>query len=208
VARIDVMNTSGAVLNTYTLPAPSGEMQVAVPANIGRLVTYRLVATRGAQSATYPLAISIQCALPWFFGDTFAPQDATCPLSVGAIAAGQFQPFERGVMIYVSANNLNTIYVLQNDGFLYSAFTSGWDGSTLNETEAPGGYYRPEQMFNWAYYNTNGGWNSQLGWATTQIQGGERTIQYDQNGSFYVDVPGGGLYRFSGGNNGSWRKIR
>jgi hypothetical protein len=101
---------------------------------------------------------------------------------VGAIGAGAFQCFERGLMFYVAANGLNRVYGMQNDGARYIAVSNGWDGSTLNTSPAPSGLYMSEQMFNCVYYNTLapiGGWNSALGWGTTPIDSGQRTIQWE-----------------------------
>jgi len=70
-------------------------------------------------------------------------------------------------------------------------------------------------MFNWAYYNTLapiGSWNSAIGWGTANIVNAPRTIQFENavggSNPFYIDAPDGGIYRFSGGDNGSWTRLR
>src|SRR5690606_10593527 len=126
---------------------------------------------------------TIQCTTSWFFGDQFAPPNAGCPTAVGAIGPGAFQQFERGYMIYVNANSMNTVYGLQNDGNRYISYLNGWDGTTV-ETCAqnpPSGFFAPQGVFNWAYCRTNapvGIWNQQIGWAIGNIDNGQRTIQF------------------------------
>jgi hypothetical protein len=70
-------------------------------------------------------------------------------------------------------------------------------------------------MFNWAYYSTLapiGSWNSSIGWGTTDINSDPRTIQWEGSpggsGAFYIDAPGGAVYRFSGGDSGTWGRLR
>jgi hypothetical protein len=70
-------------------------------------------------------------------------------------------------------------------------------------------------MFNWAYYNTSapgGNWSDVLGWATSAILNAPRTIQWENAvgalNPFYIDAPDGGVYRFSGGESGTWGRLR
>lgn len=208
-ARIDQLNQQGAVVQTFSVP-PTGEIAVAVPGNLGRLVVYRLAALRGGQEITRSIPVTITCSIAWFFGNEFAPIGSGCPAAVGAVASGKFQPFERGVMIYVTANGLNRIYGLINDGSRYTSFTSGWDGNSMDYDSPPGGLYRPSNEFRWAFLNTNAPgntWQNALGWATSEINRDARTIQFEDTGAFYIDSPIG-VYRFSGGDTGTWVKIK
>lgn len=209
IARIDQLNQQGAVVQTFTVP-PVGELVVNVPGNLGRLVVYRLVALRGGQETQRSVPIQITCAIAWFFGNEFVPPNSGCPVAVGAVADGKFQSFERGVMIYVTANGLDRIYGLQNDGSRYISYVSGWEGTSLDYPSAPDGFRRPSEDFRWAFINTLapvGTWQDALGWATAQINKDARTIQYEDSGAFYIDSPIG-IYRFSGGDAGTWTKIR
>jgi hypothetical protein len=210
-ARIEQLTQQGALVATYPVP-PNGQFPIVLTANLGRVVVFRLVAIRAGNEVAQSVSIGVTCPIPWFFGDSFAPPDATCPQALGAAASGAYQPFERGLMIYVTANALNRIYGLQNEGNRYIAYVNGWDGTTINNTAAPTNFFIPQQMFNWVYYNTNapiGAWNAQLGWALTNIDTSTRTIQFESGtGRFYIDVPGGIVYRFSGGDNGQWTRVR
>lgn len=209
-ARIDQLNQQGAVVQTFSVP-PAGEIAVAIPANQGRLVVYRLAALRGGQEATRSIPITITCPIAWFFGNEFAPANSGCPAAVGAVASGKYQPFERGLMIYVTANGLDRIYGLQNEGSRYISYSSGWDDDDdLDYPDPPDNLEKPQEEFRWAYLNTLapiGTWQDALGWATADINRDSRTIQFEDTGAFYIDSPVG-VYRFSGGDSGTWIKIK
>jgi hypothetical protein len=209
--RIDVLNQQGAVSQTFATITPSGELSVAVPGNLGRLVVYRLVAMRGGQEVSQSLPIGIACSIAWFFGDV--PGVTGCPTAVGATAAGAYQPFERGLMIYVSANGINKIYGLQNQESRYVGIANGWDGNGMQyPPDPPSGLFKPAKWFRWTFLNTLapvGTWENAVGWATAAINESQRTIQFEEGtGAFYIDIPGGGVYRFSGGDSGTWSKIK
>jgi hypothetical protein len=211
-ARLDRLNADGVTLESFPVPVSGQYSQVI--AGSARLVIYRLVVIRGSQEATANIPISVICQIPFFFGDAIAPATAACPSEAARTGDGAYQGFERGLMIFVNVSSLNKIYGLSGDS-LYAGFTNNWDGVTLREDPAPSGLVIPQQMFNWAYYNTLapiGGWNSAIGWGIGGIDTGQRTIQYEGAfngaGAFYIDAPGNAVYRFSGSNNGSWTRIR
>ncbi|MDZ4771159.1 MAG: hypothetical protein SGJ24_18720, partial [Chloroflexota bacterium] len=213
-ARMELLNAQGGIVQVFAV-LPTGSFSAIVPDNLGRLLTYRFVAIRAGIEVARTTQIAITCPVNWFFGDQFAPPNAPCPLGSASIAEGRFQPFERGVMIYVNANALNRIYGLQDDGSRFIAYTNGWDGTTLNTTAPTPGRFIPQQMFNWVYYSQLapiGSWQSALGWATTDINSDPRTIQWEGapngTGAFYIDAPGGAVYRFSGGTSGTWGRLR
>src|SRR5690606_29717429 len=172
---------------------------------------YRLAAIRGGQETARSIPITVSCAVAWFFGNEFAPVNSGCPVALGAVAAGKYQPFERGLMIFVTANGLNRIYGLQNANNRYISYVSGWDGGSIDYPDAPSGLQRPQEEFRWAFLNTLapvGTWQDALGWATGDINRDSRTIQFEDSGAFYIDAPGGAVYRFSGGDSGTWMKIK
>ncbi len=210
-ARIDQLNSQGAVTQTFPV-SPSGQLSVVIPGNTGQQVIYRLVAQRAGQEVSISIPITITCAIQWFFGAPPAGSNVGCPTAVGAIAAGSYQPFERGFMIFVTANALDKIYGLQTQDNRYIAYNDGWNGSTIVSDSPPSGFFSPQAMFNWAYYNTNapvGAWNSAIGWATANINNDQRTIQFEQNSTaFYLDAPGNIVFRFSGGDSGTWTRIK
>lgn len=210
-ARIDQLNQQGGVVQSFSV-VPTGQLPVVVPGNFGRLVIYRLTVIRGGEQATTSIPITVACSIPWFFGNEFAPADAACPTALGAIGPGAFQPFERGFMIYVNANGLNTIYGLQTQDSRYVGYVSQWDGTTIIPSTPPSGLLGPDQMFNWAYYNTSSAagaaWNITVGWAIAPINTDNRTIQFEEGtGVFYIDTPVG-VFRFTGQATRTWSRIK
>lgn len=202
-ARIDQLNQQGGVVQTFSV-TPTGTLPVTVPGS-GKLVVYRLAAQRGGQEVTQSIAITVQCATSWFFGDQYAPPDAGCPTAAGAVGPGAFQPFERGYMIYVNANSLNTVYGLTSSDGRFISYPNGWDGVTTYSCwgATGGGLVAPQSMFAWMYCNTNtpiaiqGSWGQAVGLATSAINNDNRTIQYeDGTGAFYIDGPNGVVFRF------------
>lgn len=115
-------------------------------------------------------------------------------------------------MIYVEANGLNTVYILRNSDATYRSFESDWDGDFI-DGDNPDGLEDPDNVFNWAFYNTNppgndDDWENIIGWGTDDDSSGTRTIQFEQGtGVFYIDSPLG-VFRFSGGDEGTWVRIR
>lgn len=215
LARVEQLNTQGVITQTFPPAPPTSQLSVVVPGNLGPQVIYRLVVTRGGREVSQSVPVQIICTVPWFFGNQFAPPDAGCPPAVGAITNGAFQRFERGLMIYVPSGGQNRIYGLQDEGSRYLVILNQWDGVTERTDPAPSGLFIPQQMFNWAYYNTlapTGTWNSAIGWAIMPIDLGPRTIQFENaiggSNPFYIDTPDGAVYRFSGGDSGTWTRIR
>lgn len=210
-ARIDVLNGQGLVTNSFSV-VPTGQLPVTVPGNLGRLIIYRLIAIKNGQQAIQNAGVTILCQYTWFFGDQFAPADATCPSNVGSLGEGRFQGFERGFMIWVNADGLNRVYGMDSTG-RYIAYTSTWDGTTTSTcySTPPTGLFEPQGVFNWAYCNTNapiGAWAASIGWASGTINTDNRTIQFEQGTNVaYVDTPVG-VIRFIGGDNGTWQRIK
>lgn len=215
VVRIEQLDQNGAITQTYPPQPATGSLIVSIPGNLGRLIQYRIVALRAGVEVSETIPITIICAVGWFFGDQYAPPGTNCPSAVGVVGTGAFQRFENGLMIYINANGLNRIYGLQNSEARYTALANGWDGSTIRSDPAPTGRFIPERMFNWAYYNTLapiGSWNSAIGWATAAIDNNNRIIQWEGSvggtGPFYIDAPNAEVYRFSGGDAGTWTRIK
>ncbi len=216
-ARLDQLTVQGAVVQSFPVPV-TGQFPVIIPGNFGRQIIYRLAVQRVGQETTLSVVINVLCPIAYFFGDAFAPQTAGCPGGQPSSGAGAFQSFQNGVMVYVNAavngTPLNKIYGLTSDN-LYVGYVNAWDGTSFRDENEPSGAFDPLQMFNWAYYNTLapiGGWNSALGWGITSIDTSSRTIQYENGvggtNPFYIDGPNGAVYRFSGGDNGSWTRIK
>jgi hypothetical protein len=210
-ARIDQLNAQGAVVQTFTV-IPNGQLPVTVPGNSGKLVVYRLAVQRAGQEVSLSVGITIQCSMAWFFGDQYAPANSGCPQAAAVTGPARFQPFERGYTFYINASNLNTVYGLANQDNRYINYGMSWDQTTAYNCAGspPGGKFAPQGVFDWMYCNTNapvGTWSQAVGWATTNLNTDQRTIQFEQGtGAFYIDSPVG-VFRFSGSPNNTWQKI-
>ncbi len=212
-ALLEQLTPQGAVVQTIPV-TPSGQYSALATTNSGRAIIYRLTATRNNIGTSQTIQVNVICQYNWFFGNQYAPPNSGCPVS-GLTSDGRYQSFERGVMLYVNANGLNRIYGLQYDGSRYIAYINGWDGSTLDTTAPPAGRFMPQEMFNWVYYKSLapvGTWNSAIGWATGNIVNQSRSIQWENAvgglNPFYIDAPDGAVYRFSGGDSGTWQRVR
>ena len=193
---------------------PTGQYTTTATTNAGRTIYFRLTAMRNGIVANQTIRVNVICQYNWFFGNQYAPPNAGCPAS-GLTSDGRSQPFERGLMLYVNANGLNRVYGLQYEGSRYIAYINGWDGTTLDTTAPPSGRFMPQEMFNWVYYKSLapvGNWNSAIGWGTGNIVNQPRTIQWENTvagtNPFYIDAPDGAVYRFSGGDSGTWQRVR
>lgn len=211
-ARIDVLNQQGAVVQTFPV-ASSGQLPYSMPGNLGSQVVFRLVAMRSGQEVSASVPVQVQCQYPWFFGNEFAPSDAACPEQVGKIDDAAYQSFQRGRMIWLDATD--RVYGLMDDGNLYIVYNPDWDPGDDENNEKPdnSSLQRPRKWFNWVWHKTNapiGSWRSAIGWATGSIQEDtDLTIQYETGtGRFYINTPSGSVYRFSGGDSGTFTKIK
>lgn len=211
-ARIDQLNSQGALVQSFSV-VPSGQLPVVVPGNQGKLAVYKLTVQRGGQETSFSVSVTVTCSMAWFFGDQYAPANAGCPSGASVTGPGAYQSFERGYMIYVNANSINTIYGMQNQDSRYISYVNGWDGTTTYSCfgTPPSGQFAPQNMFAWVYCTTNapvGVWSSALGFGTSNIDTNNRIIQYeDGTGAFYVDSPVG-VFRFTGAASAQWTKIK
>ena len=220
VARIDALSPTQQVLQTYSV-TPSGQLPVPVPVT-GSQVIYRLTVTRGGidETRSVPVQIQIVCPVDWFFGNALAPPQAGCPQGAPIAIAGKSQFFQNGLMINLTVGAENRVYGLNSLNNRYMVYVSNWDGSTTYTVPcgtAPGGLFDPQDVFNWAYHNTNGTvglWcdaSGGIGWGTGPANlSNTFTVQYEATGTgFYVGVPGYGTIRLSGDPiTGTWQRLQ
>jgi hypothetical protein len=189
-----------------------GSLPFTVPnTNLNRVI-YRLVVQRGSQQATQTLEIRVQlvCAQQWFFGNSFADPNAGCPPTPPLTVNGSFQRFEQGFMLSLSLDGQNRVYAFvrapgKNNlifGDQYGFLTNGWDGVTNHCQQAgklpTAGTTNPQNEFNWmacSQFGPGGLWVDVLGFATSALESGTRTLQYEANGALYIDTPSGEVYR-------------
>lgn len=136
-----------------------------------------------------------------------------CPLGDPPIVASlsnAYQPFERGVMIWIN-DIIPHIYVLNNDGtFLRfdDTYTAGVDPESGGQTP-PTGLIEPVRGFG-KVWRDNPQAQSGLGWATAAETGGTTTSQEFTSGRMLA-VPGRNdilVLFYAGGNaSGTWRSV-
>lgn len=215
-AQIEQLDQQGQRLQVYSV-TPTGTLPVTVP-NTGSQVIFRLTAIRGSQQATQSLPIQVQivCSTPWFFANI--PADAGCPLGPPVTVTGKVQLFQQGLMFNVLINGEDRVYGLNTTNGRYMVYTNVWDGVTTNYTTCgtpPAGLLPPENVFNWAYHNTNGTiglWCGPdgIGWGTAAANlSALITIQFEGQGTAsYVNLPGYGTIRISGTPvTGTWTRV-
>lgn len=209
--RIEQLDATGAVVNATPVEL-TGELVVTIPEGQGNQITYRLVVFGGEieEMQVVNIQITLACPINWFFGNEYVPQNAGCPTGAAETGPGAFQQFQGGRMIYVNANNRNTVYALANQGAanglvtqnLYQPKTVTWDITIDNcaGKVPPSGMLLPSSMFNYVAcveFGPAGFWIDTIGFAVSAIDLSQRTIQYEQSGAFYVDTPTGNIIRFT-----------
>lgn len=214
--QIQEMTAQGQVLRVFppppdtSLPA-SGSYSVVVPGGQGSMLIYRLVVARAGQQAHVDLAITVQCPIPWFFGNQRAPAGSGCPTGTQIIGNGAYQAFQRGVMIFANNTVYGLVYQQTTQSGVFLAYPNGWDGSTVYTCAGtpPSGLFAAQGVIGWAYCNTNGPgatWHDPggaLGWAVTQEDTSARILQTSNNGMIFIDTPVGAVYRLTPGSPGS-----
>jgi hypothetical protein len=210
---IDLTTSSNVVIQSFPVPT-NGEQPFVVSALAGTPAIFRLTATRGSNAVQFSIPITVTCPFNWFFGDALAITVAggQCPAGAPTTAAGGYQAFERGFMVYTNVNGINRVYAADNTG-RYVGSVSPWaPGATPFPSSPPGGLFDPQNMFAYVYFSTlspsGTSWNTAIGWATMPIDGASRTIQYEAGGAFFIDTTGNGLIRLSGGDSGTWIRVR
>jgi hypothetical protein len=224
IVRIEQLSTQGTVESTVSV-TPTGQMPFVVPTS-GTQVIYRLVAERGGMSVTQnlPIAIQIVCPVPWFFGNQLALPQSGCPTTGSVSLVGKIQFFERGMVINLTLGGQNWLYGIIGTPAIngsYIAYVSTWDGvsqSTALCGTPPAGFFAPQDVFNWLFNNTstlsigNYVWcdrSNALGWGVGNASlSVTYTVQYEANNmAFYINIPGYGVVRMSGGASGTWQKV-
>ncbi|HLY28317.1 MAG TPA: hypothetical protein VKQ72_18360, partial [Aggregatilineales bacterium] len=106
IYRLDASGKRGQVWNV----GRSGTLDVQTRPQDGNIQQFLLTIGGGDNLVQQTLAISVGCTQVWFFD----PQPDGCPGSDAVASTEVQQPFERGMMLWVQAQN--RVFVLFNDG--------------------------------------------------------------------------------------------
>lgn len=158
-------------------------------------------------AAQETLQIELRCPDAWFF----SPAPDICPASPALVTEGAEEPFERGTMLWVKAQD--RIYVLFDDGQQprWSAYEDEWDEGepTMDPAiEPPPGFHQPVRGFGlvWREQSTV---RERLGWAVDQERGYETMVQRTSHVRYpvlYIRALDGGVWEL-GPNGSSWQYV-
>lgn len=152
-----------------------------------------------------PLTISLKCtAVPWFF----EPAPETCAAGPFAVSPSASQSFERGLMIWMGAEN--KIYVLFDDkkqpGWMVYAdeFKDGMPDRDAS-LQPPTGLNQPVRGFG-LIWRTKEKVRDRLGWALDSENGFEASYQRDNSPAQAIYIRGrdGTIYSLNG-TDSSWK---
>ncbi len=143
--------------------------------------------------------------------DSALAAQLSCPIDAPVVVSAAYQPFERGLMIWVSqvgTSGQPGIYVLYTNN-TYSRFIDTWrDGVDPSSTgqEPPDGYFEPVRGFG-KVWRESGGVRDSLGWATSLEIGGSGTVQVFERGEMVYISQTGQTYIVIAGTPGTWTSV-
>lgn len=199
----------GQMSESWNQPA-TGSLVYQIDANERNLVEFALFARRDnvTDYAQANLNIPLTCPHLWFF--TQAP--AECAQDAPLFSNGVEQHFERGVMIWVAAQE--RIYILYDDGqssTRWQAYVDTWAvGDPLDDPTIlpPPGLYQPQRGFGLLWRETPG-IADRLGWATapeTAFTTTYQTTARDKYNETYLRALDGGVWHLLPEQSG-WEKV-
>jgi hypothetical protein len=113
-----------------------------------------------------------------------------CPTRNAEVGDGAFQPFARGVMIWVDANDEEGafIYVL-NDDDTWQRYEDLWQEGDPERADLtpPSGFVEPERGFGLVWRDELGGATATIGWALIHEEGRQTVVQ-QFNGDTAIEV--------------------
>ncbi len=168
--------------------------------------TYRLEVAGTNGPVTQDIALTVTCAQTWLGGIGAQP---SCPDDPAISVYGVWQPFEGGVMIWLS--DVKQIYVMTNDGRVRVYEDLYIDGQPDPSAQAPAERFTPVRGFG-AIWQAIGGADSGLGWGLTKEVGYDAARQAAGRTSYttYLQGPGSIVYAITqipGQATGYWAQV-
>jgi LysM repeat protein len=181
----------------------SGELTVELAGTIfpDPRMTLQVVNEASQAESNFFINLDWPCAHDYFF----APAPERCPSAAPLVTDGAFQPFERGFMIWLPAQDFiePTIYVFFDDGRV-SLVRDRWSPDLPDEDpdlSPPDGLYQPVRGFGLAW-REEPGLRESLGWATAPESNYEVTYQGQAResipGIYYMRAPDGRILHVVG----------
>jgi hypothetical protein len=187
---------------------PTGSLEYTIPARSRNYESFVLyVSDEDGLLAQETLQLALRCPDEWFF----SPAPDICPAEAALVSDGAEQHFERGVMLWVDAQD--RIYVLFDDGQhpRWSAHADEWDeGEPAMDPELtpPPGLQQPVRGFG-LLWRENRTIRERLGWALAQERGYETALQRTSHfkyPSLYIRALDDGVWEL-GPNGSEWEHI-
>lgn len=139
------------------------------------------------------------CEIPVYspFQGWWEASGTPCPTRAAEVGDGAFQPFARGVMIWVDANDEEgaLIYVLNDEDGTWQRYEDLWqegDPERANLTP-PSGFVEPERGFGRVWRDELGGPNAPIGWALIN-EAGQQTVVQQFDGDTAIELGGRRVY--------------
>jgi hypothetical protein len=160
----------------YWEALPSGTLTFDATDDIRNFMIFRITVTTEGQQETLEKTVTMTCPDAWFFSNP--PLD--CPRRAALTSSGVAQHFERGLMVWMDAND--QVFIFYDDGGSYQGQALNaydispdrwWPWMPENDPGIvpPTGYYQPIRGFYMAWaepdavtFHARG----RLGWATDQ----------------------------------------
>lgn len=188
--------------------APCGSMAYTIPPETRNSERFALYVTDGAGNTVHDdLTVMLRCPNTWFF----SPAPDECPQDPPLTGAGAEQHFERGVMLWVGAED--RIYVLFDDASYpkYTAREDHWDeGDPVDDPsiQPPAGLYQPIRGFG-LLWRTEPTIRERLGWALAPEVGYQTAVQRTSRPKYneiYIRAHDGGVWHL-GPEGSEWAHI-
>ncbi len=135
----------------------------------------------------------------------------SCPLGSAVTVQTAYQPFERGLMIWVSAvgnSGQSGIYVFYNNN-TYQRFVDTWREGVDPDSSGqapPNGRFEPVRGFG-KVWRESGGVRENLGWALQQEAAGSGAVQLFERGEMVYITQTGQTYIAVAGTPGTWTAV-
>ena len=193
----------------YWNVGPSGSLDYTISPQARNIERFALfVNDAQGLAAQETLEIELRCPNTWFF----EPAPDVCPADAAVVSDGAEQHFERGVMIWVGAED--RIYVLFGDGqspawqAYEDHFDEGEDPESDPTIEPPVGRYQPIRGFGMVWREESGV-RERVGWAVDAEGGYPAAVQrtsYIKYNSTYIRALDGGVWHL-GPEHSEWEYL-
>lgn len=182
--------------------APSGSLTVQLLDTFNPIQFSISVTDENGLYSNATQFLQVTCPYSYFINDP-ATQGGSCPTGTPQEIAAAYQPFERGFMLWDSAED--KIIVLYYDGST-QIFADSWQGGAIEIGETPPvGFYAPVQGFGKVWLD-NPDVRSRIGWGTASEQSYTMTKQQLELrdpgswlliGDIYCTLPDGRSLRYA-----------